>query len=523
VDRLIQSNSTAVPGDRAEDPRRPVHLVVDGVSKSFGGSRALDGVSISVIQGTVHCLIGENGAGKSTLGRVIAGTHRPDAGTLTLLGQPVSFRSPADALAAGVTGMAQEVALVPAMSVADNVLLGMESSALGFVQDRVQRERVERLIQDFGFDLDPGARVDGLRIADQQKVEILKAVARGSQLIVMDEPTASLGDRDALALLALVRRLREAGTTIVYISHHLDEILAVADAVTVLRNGSVVYDGPPLAEQDLVLHMLGRPLEGTFPPKTMPGPDAPVVFSAHGLGRRGAFDGVDLELRAGEVLGIAGLVGSGRTELARVLAGVDRPSVGSVSVAGVRRRFGSPAAAMRAGVHLVPEDRKRQGLVMVRPTRENVTYSVLDRVSAAGFVRRAREHRVAADASSRTDIRTTSIDSPVWMLSGGNQQKVMFARAWLARPSILIVDEPTKGVDIGAKLAIHTLVAELAAGGMGIIVISSEHDEVMGLAHRLLVMSEGRVVAEFEGPEFADDEVKRAVLSAAPRGADADD
>ncbi|NYE19398.1 sugar ABC transporter ATP-binding protein [Microbacterium immunditiarum] len=490
-----------------------VHVRVADVSKSFGGSRALSDVSLEIFRGQVHCLIGENGAGKSTLGRLLAGIHRPDEGSIEVAGREVSFRSPAEALAAGIAGMAQEVALVPAMSVADNILLGANEATIGFVSRQRQRERVEEILARYDFVLDPDARVGDLRIADQQKVEILKAIARGSDLIVMDEPTASLGDKDARALLEVVRRLRDDGTTIIYISHHLDEVLSIADRVSVLRDGRVVYDGDPLTKSELVVHMLGRPLEASFPEKTLPAPDAPVVLRVEDLACGDAFSGVSFSVRAGEIVGLAGLVGSGRSALARVLGGVERPRAGTIEVRGAPQRFRSPRAAMRAGVHLIPEDRKRQGLILVRPTRENITSSVLERLSTLGVVDSRAEREIAERAATRTDVRAASLETPVWALSGGNQQKVMFARASLAEPAVLLIDEPTKGVDVGAKFAIHQLIGEIAARGVAVVLISSEHEEVMGLAHRLLVMAEGVLVAEFDGPEFPADEVSRAVMT----------
>jgi len=494
----------------------PIQVKVVGLSKSFAGHRALIDVDLRIRRGTVHCLIGENGAGKSTLGRILAGVHRPDSGKIEISGKSVAFRSPADALASGITGMAQEVALVPRMTVADNVLLGLNRGRVGFLSRSEQRSEVVILLKDYGFDLNPDSLVGDLSIADQQKVEILKALARGSDLIVMDEPTASLGDRDAGVLMEIVRALRDRGTTIVYISHHLEEIVAIADWVTVLRDGRVVYDGSTLSKIQLVTHMLGRTLESSFPAKKLPAADAPIVIEVESLSSETSFRGISLNVRAGEIVGLAGLVGSGRSEFARAIAGVDRPSSGVIIVGGVTRKFGSPSAAMRAGVHLIPEDRKSQGLILARPVRENITYAVVRQLSRLGIISQLREKALSTEAAERTDVRATSIEDPVWALSGGNQQKVMFARGTLARPSVLIIDEPTKGVDIGAKFAIHRLVAELAASGIAIILISSEHEEVMGLAHRIFVLREGMVVEEFQGPDFPAEQLTLAVLAEAP-------
>ncbi len=490
------------------------HVSLTGVSKSFGGQQALSGVDLTILSGTVHCLIGENGAGKSTLGKILAGTHRPDAGRMVVDGDEVVFRSPADALSRGVAGMAQEVALVPALSVADNILLGIEKRKHGFVIDSERASTIRSLADSFGFDVDPRALVRDLTIATQQKVEILKALARGSRMIVMDEPTASLGATDAQSLLDIVRDLRARGTTIVYISHHLDEVTSIADAVTVLRDGAVVYDGAPLPKGDLITHMLGRSLESSFPAKRMVGADVDLVLETIELSSGSAFRDISLSVRRGEIVGLAGLVGAGRTDIARAIAGVDKPTHGQVMLHGTEVRFASPSAAMAAGVHLIPEDRKTQGLILARPVRENISYSILRSLARLGFVRKRSEKSAAAEAADATNIRSAGLEVAVSTLSGGNQQKVMFARGSLAQPHVLLVDEPTKGVDIGAKFAIHELVVKLAEQGVAVLVISSEHEELMGLAHRIVAIHEGTVVAEFAGPDFVADDVTRSVFGA---------
>lgn len=492
-----------------------LHIQAQGITKAFGGSVALKGVDVTIRRGTVHCLIGENGAGKSTLGKVLAGIERPDSGELLVHGNAVQFRSPSDALGHGITAMAQEVALAGSMTIVDNVLLGVETSRLGVVDTAAQVELVRGLIESCGFRLDPHARVRDLRISDQQKVEILKALARQSGLIIMDEPTASLDRNEASALLDTIRRLRANGTTIVLVSHHLDEVLAVADDITVLRNGSVVYSGPSddHDRESLIELMLGRQLEGGFPEKSIPTVPGEPVLEVRELHAPPDVGSVSFAVRPGEILGIAGLVGSGRTELLRAIAGVDRFVSGTIVLAGRERAFASPRAALDAGLFLIPEDRKTQGLILSRSVRENVSLPSLSSVATLGAIARHREKAAADDAARLTDVRAASFDNSVSTLSGGNQQKVMFARARLVRPRVLLVDEPTKGVDIGAKFAIHELLVSFADEGTAVVVVSSEHEELMGLAHRILVMHSGSVVAEFDGPHFDDTVVKRAIVS----------
>jgi rhamnose transport system ATP-binding protein len=490
------------------------------VSKRFGGVQALAGVSVSIAPGRVHGLVGENGAGKSTLAKIIGGVQQPDGGELLVDGEPVRFRSPRDALAAGIATIAQEIALVGARSVLENVFYGIEPRRAGVVRRRDLRRAWDALAERTGFGLDPDAPIRALRTADQQKAEILRAIARDARLILMDEPTAALTVDETDRLLAIVRRLAEGGTSVVLVSHDLEEVLS--DTVTVMRDGQVVRTSPAADETParLVSAMIGRDVDLSFPAKRAPAGDAPPVLEARGLARAGAIADVSLTLRAGEILGLAGLVGSGRTEVARALFGADRLDAGEVRVDGKPIRLRSPRDAARHGIALLPESRKDEGLLMIRSIAQNAalaSYGDGD-LATAGVVRRRRERARARELAARVDVRAPSVDAPVGSLSGGNQQKVLFAK-WLARrPRILIADEPTRGVDVGAKAQIHDLIADLAAGGMAVLVISSELEEVLGLAHRVLVMRRGRVVAEYAGAGATREAVMNAAFATSASG-----
>ena len=482
------------------------------VAKRFGGVQALEGVSLTVARGTVHALVGENGAGKSTLGRIIAGALAPDRGRVVLDGQPVEFRSPRDALEHGVAAIAQEPSIVPKLTVAENVFLGVEPRTAGTVRNRRLSERYAELASAAGFDLPGGMSAGRLRTAEQQKVEILRALGRDAQLIVMDEPSAALSATEVEALHTIVRSLVESGKTIVLVSHFLREVLSLADTVTVLRDGKVVRTSPAAKETEatLVEAMLGRPLTSTFPAKTLPSADAPALLTVRGLRAPGVED-ASLTLRAGEILGIAGLVGSGRTELARALFGAARIEGGSVALTGGGALGRSPRRSLDAGLALIPESRKDDGLIFGRSSVENVTLSRLGSLSALGVIRRALARRTAREMLERCDVRGARYSAPVRTLSGGNQQKVLFARTMLCGPRVLVADEPTRGVDVGAKRAIYELLTELAGQGLGVLLISSELEEVLGLSHRVLVMRRGRVVAQLEGEAMTE----HAILAAA--------
>ncbi len=492
-----------------------IHVEARGIGKHYGGVAALSDVSVTIRRGEIHALCGENGAGKSTLGKIIAGAVQPDAGQLLLDGREVHYRAPRDALRDGVAIIAQELALVPQLSVVDNVFLGHEYGSGGLVDRRRGREHLARLAGQIGLRVDPDTRVGELRTAEQQQVEIVRALARDARLIVMDEPTAALSRPEAERLLQLTRDLRDHGVTIIYVSHFLADVLALCDTVTVLKDGRYVKTVAASGEtvDSLVASMLGRELGQQFPDVVEPPTDAPPVLRVRGLTRPGAFADVDFEVRAGEIVGMAGLVGAGRSEIARAIFGAD-PRDGTVELDGRPLGRPSPGDSIRSGLAMLPESRKDQGLVMMRSISENVAMAHLDEVMRGGFLQRSREKRVVGDVLKSVDTRAASTSLPVSALSGGNQQKVALAKWLVRKPRVLIADEPTRGVDVGAKRAIYELLHGLAAEGVGVLVISSELEEVLGLAHRVLVVRGGRIVSELPREQADEETVMRAAFGA---------
>ncbi len=500
------------PPGPADDESRPYLQLLD-VAKHFGGVQALRGVSLEVARASVHALVGENGAGKSTLGRIVSGVIAPDGGRMLLDGEQIAFRSPRDALVHKVAGIAQEPFVVPQLTVAQNVFLGVEPSSGGVLRGRRLYSAYDDLAARAGFDLPGRAPAGRLRTGEQQKVEILRALSRDAQLIVMDEPTAALSAGETEQLHGIIRSLAAGGTTIILISHFLREVLELSDAVTVLRDGGLIRTSPAAAEteQSLVEAMLGRPLTSTFPAKQQAPAGAPVVLTVQGVSAPGVED-ASFVVRAGEIVGLAGLVGAGRTELARALFGAAKLSGGTVTLADGTPLGRSPHRSLSGGLALVPESRKDEGLLFGRSSIENTTLSRLARLARAGVVRRRLERKTARAMLDRCDVRG-SYGAPVHALSGGNQQKVMLARTLLCDPQVLIADEPTRGVDVGAKRAIYDFLAEFAASGRGVILISSELEEVLGLAHRILVMRRGRIVAHLAGEDMTENAILRAAFA----------
>jgi rhamnose transport system ATP-binding protein len=488
-------------------------LEADGIVKSFARHRALDDVSFSLRAGSVHGLVGENGAGKSTLGKILSGVTRPDEGTLRVGGTPMAFSSPAEALQAGITIMQQELSLAPDLSVRENVLLGQQPSRFGVVSRRGLRQEFADLLERTGFEIDGGARVGALPIAQQQEVEILRALARGARVIIMDEPTSSLSAQDAEKLHAVVRSLRDSGIGIIYVSHFLDEVMALSDEVTIMRNGRHVrtVNSADATVDTLVTNMLGGAHEANFPDRPAVAVDARPVLEVRDLRRRGQDTGVDLTVRAGEVVGLFGLVGAGRSELAHAIFGALPGVTGEVLVDGEPVDLSGPAAAMDAGIAMLPESRKDQGLFLGMSQRRNATMASLAQFCTAGLLRRDAERHAARSELETMGVDPVDLAGTVGVLSGGNQQKVLFAKTLLRRPKVLILDEPTRGVDIGARRAIYDIVVGLLEGGMAVILISSEYDEVAQMSHRLEVMREGRIVASFDASETSHD----AALAAA--------
>jgi ABC-type sugar transport system ATPase subunit len=475
----------------------PIRLV--SIGKRYSGTRALDDVSVEVVGGSVHALVGANGAGKSTLGKIIGGVIRPDEGQLFVDGRPVRYATPRDARIDGITTIAQELSPVPQLSVIENIYLGIEPRRSGMVQRRQMRKQYEELVSQWGFELDGNAKVGPMRTADKQKVEILRAVACDARVIVMDEPTSSLTSVETTTLHRMIRSLCASGRTIVYVSHFLDEVLDLADTVTVLRSGRLVRTAPAAEETEasLVAGMFGVAAEAEHFEKPQ-GSTARVVLEVSGLRRKGVLSDISLQIRAGEIVGLAGLVGSGRTELARAIAGADPIDAGTIVVDGTARRIRSPADAMAAGMAFLPESRKDDGLFMELSMAANTTFADLRSVASRfGVVRRSLERGKASSLLNSLSVEPPVPSLRVANLSGGNQQKVLFAR-WLFRnPRVLILDEPTRGVDVAARAAIHRLINNLAENGTAVLLISSEIEEVLGLAHRVLVMRRGSITREF--------------------------
>jgi simple sugar transport system ATP-binding protein/ribose transport system ATP-binding protein len=484
------------------------HVELQGITKRYGATVAIDDATIAFSRGTVHALVGENGAGKSTLGKIVAGVVEADEGELRVAGQAVHFHSPRHALDHGITTIAQELSLVPARSVVENVFLGIEGGTLGIVRRGALERRFAELVERTGIGVPGAARVRQLSAADQQKVEILRALARGAQVIIMDEPTARLSSVETAGLHRTMRELAETGATIIFISHFLDEVLDVADVVTVMRDGRLIRTAPTAREThaSLIEGMIGRSLAGAFPARRRPPADAPEVLRVEGLTRPGVFADISFSVRAGEIVVLAGLVGSGRTEVVRAIFGADPVTHGTVAVAGRPARFGSPEDAIASGIAMIPESRKEQGLMLGRSVRENVSLPHLSRFSRAGVVATGPERRRIREMMDMVGVRGIGPEARVRAASGGNQQKVLFARWLLADPPVLIADEPTRGVDVASKRTIYDLLAEQAAEGMGVLIVSSEMEEVLGLAHRILVMRNGRLVADIDG-ETATEEV----------------
>ncbi len=484
-----------------------------GISKSFGATVALADVSVSIQAGHVHALVGENGAGKSTLGKVLAGIIPPDSGEVMLAGRPESFGSPRQALAAGVSMIAQELSLVPGRSVLENVFLGMEPHIGPFVRRRALRNSYDDLVERTGIKVPGHVPVGELPIGEQQKVEILRALARESRVIIMDEPTARLSLAETRILLDTIRSLSAAGTTVVFVSHFLDEVLEIADDVTIMRDARVIRTRPAAEEtrESLIEGMTGRPLDAMFPARRRCATDAAEVLRVDNLSRDGAFTDVSFSVRAGEIVVLSGLVGAGRSEVVTAIYGAQPATSGTMTLNGATYRPRRVADGLRKGLALIPESRKDLGLVLQRSVGDNVTLPYLQDTERAGLISRKVERALASDRMNAVGVKAESVDVDVVTLSGGNQQKVLFARSLVRTPTLLLADEPTRGVDVGAKRSIYDLITDLAAQGMGVLIVSSEIEEVMGLAHRILVMHQGRLVAEFDG----DSAREEAVIAAA--------
>jgi len=484
-------------------------LQLNGVAKSFGAVRALKGVSFELHAGEIHALLGENGAGKSTLIKIITGAHQPDSGTITVAGQPVERLSPGTAHKLGIACIYQQPALFPDLTVAENIGLRLETPSLfSRVDWRSRRAKADELLRRIGADISPESEVRELSMPEQQLVEIACAIATGAGLVIMDEPTASLTQKEQHLLFAVARDLRANGVGIIYISHRLEEIFALADRVTVLRDGESVGTNRigSINETELIRMMVGREIAQIYPDTE--NTTGPVVLEAHKLScAAGGVRDVSFELRAGEILGVAGLVGAGRTELARVLFGITPADAGEISLKGQKVRINSPQDAIGHGIAYVPEDRRRHGVVLEMPLAANVTMA-----SLPGFwMNFTREKYTTEKLIRALSVKTSSPEAAAGSLSGGNQQKISLAR-WLAtEPKILILDEPTQGVDVGAKTEIHKIIRGLAAKGIAVLMISSDLPEVVGMSDRIAVMRQGTIVATLPGKVSAHDVMAAAL------------
>ncbi len=495
----------------------PYALEMRGISKRFGPVKALDDVTLCVLRGTVHALVGENGAGKSTLMKILSGVYQPDTGTILREGKTCQWKRPSDSLAAGVAMIYQEFSLAPDLTVAENVWLGIEPRGTlpgTYSKNRMLAE-TRALAERHGFEVDPAHRVENLPTSACQIVEVLKALARNAEILVMDEPTSSCGKHEVAALLEMVEKLSRSGTTIIYISHRLEEVVEIAGQLTVLRDGRAVYTGPMkgLDIPDIVKHMVGRDLDDYLPKREVE--VGSVALSVSELSSQGV-ENVSFDLHWGEIVGVAGLVGAGRTELARVLCGLEPSIHGSVKIAGKSVKIAAPADALSLGIMYVAEDRKRTGLCLDLPAAWNMTLPCLAELGMKYILHLGRENQIAEETAKKVSLKWPGPGAPTSALSGGNQQKLLLGRALIAQSRLWVLDEPTRGIDIAAKVDIYELIGRMAAEGRAVLIISSDLPELFGITDRILVMRRGRLVADLVTSETTPETVMQ--LAAVDRG-----
>lgn len=493
---LTQSHIVATPEGAAG---KAAVLSLEGITKTFPGVKALSEVSLRLIPGKVTALIGENGAGKSTVVKILTGIYQPDGGRILVNAKPTVFSTPQVAAGNGITAIHQETVLFDELSVAENIFLGhTPRGAFGLIDLNAMTERSRDILRSIGANIDPDHKLKDLGIANKHLVAIARALSIDAQVVIMDEPTAALSHKEIEELYGLVENLKGQGKAILFISHKFDEIFRIADNYTVFRDGQLVGEGAiaDVTEADLVKMMVGRDVSQIFPARVSTPGD--TVLKVSGYSHPTEFEDIGFTLRKGEILGFYGLVGAGRSEFMQSLFGITRPSAGTVEIDGKPAPIRSPADAVSQGIVYVPEDRGKQGAILDLPIFQNVSLPSLGRISGNGFLKLAEEFKLARAYTERLDLRAASLDTPVGTLSGGNQQKVVIAK-WLAtQPKVIILDEPTKGVDIGSKAAVHEFMAELAAQGLAVIMVSSEIPEVLGMSDRVIVMREGRIVAELK-------------------------
>ena len=491
-----------------------VVLTVEGAAKNFGGVKALINAGLTLYTNEIHALLGENGAGKSTLLKTLAGVHRLDAGTISLNGKAFEQGSTRLAREQGVAVIYQEPNLFPDLTLAENVFAGRQPLTSTGVDWKLMEDESRALFEQLGVPLNPLTRARGLSIADQQIVEIAKAISTKAHVIVMDEPTAALSSKEVERLFSVARNLREQGCAVVFVSHRLDEVFALCDRITIMRDGSTVHSAPTseLDESQVIRAMVGRDVSELFP--KIKADIGDVVLSVKGLARDGQFEDISFEVRSGEIVALAGLVGSGRSEVARAIFGVDTYDAGEVLLNGKKLKASSPSNAMEHGIALVPEDRRQQGLFMPTSIAKNAAITMLSRIRKGIFLSAQSERAVAEQWTKVLQTKFENINDPVERLSGGNQQKVVLAK-WLAtEPKLLIVDEPTRGIDVGTKAEVHKLLSLKAQEGLAVLMISSELPEVLGMADRIFVMREGHIVRELSRAEATSESVIAAATGA---------
>lgn len=486
----------------------PPALEMRGIAKSFAGNTVLSDVNLRAYAGEVLALLGENGAGKSTLMKILAGVHRPDAGEVLLEGATTNFHSPADALKHGIAMIYQELSLAPHLSVAENIFLGREPSSLGGIINRAQLLRnAEELLGQFGFKIDPGAKVGSLSTAKRQLVEISRAVAEARKIVVMDEPTSSLSNSEVEDLFRVIALLKKRGLAIIYISHRLEELDEIADKVTILRDGEAVYSGNwgEISREDAIRHMVGRELTEVFPTRSCK--RGQVRLKVRNLSKSPLFSNVSFEAYAGEILGIAGLAGAGRTELVEAVFGTNPATGGEIEIDGKRVSHATPPSSLEAGLSLLTEDRKKTGLCLNQSIATNLTLANIDALVSNGVFQAAEEQSVTEFFISKLSIKPPVPRKIVSRLSGGNQQKVLLGRWLFAKTNVFLLDEPTRGVDVGARTEIYRAINEMAEAGAAIVMVSSDLPELLGMADRILVMRRGKMVAELDARKTTQEEI----------------
>ncbi len=498
-------------------------LLMEGITKTFPGVLALQGASLRVGRGEVHALVGQNGAGKSTMIKILTGAYRRDAGSIIFDGQAVDFQSPQQAQSQGVSTIYQEVNLVPFRSVSENIFMGREPRRFGLIDWRRMNAEASTILERFGIRVDVTQPLLQLNVAVQQMVAIARAVSFRSKLVIMDEPTSSLDEREVATLFDVIRQLKQEGVSVIFVSHRLDELYAVCDRVTIMRDGQTVDDKPMagITKLELVARMLGKELGevrrlGTTGFVTATHQAKQELLTAHGLQSGHKLHGVDLDVRAGEIVGLAGLLGSGRTEVARAIFGADPIDAGEIQMDGAKVAFKSPADAINAGIGFCSEDRKTEGIIPYMSVRENLTLALLPVLARNGIVARDKQQAIVEQFIKRLGIKTAGPDQKIRELSGGNQQKVLLARWLCLNPRLLILDEPTRGIDVGAKGEIQSLINELAEGGLGVLMISSELEELTEGCDRVVVLRDGQTVAELAHADLSED----AIMTAMAHGAE---